>query len=191
MSFSFLYLDFLNILHRKCISVDTVGESSYNKELKKGRRFMNEINGEEKRNQIWKIIMAVSTVVIICIAAFFITKFFMANPLEGKWSSEDTDLVMTIRGDGKVELEWPQEYEDAEVSVVTKYNLDKETKTFTINVSEEALREAAEDSDDSVTADTLESAANQMEGTFDYSIENKQLILTDREYGEKMVFVKK
>ena len=88
-------------------------------------------------------------------------------------------------------LEWPKEYEDAGVSVVTKYNIDKETKTFTINVSEDAIQEAAGTSDGSVTADTLKSAADQMEGTFDYSIENKQLVLTDREYGERMVFVKK
>ncbi|HAX52146.1 hypothetical protein [Muricomes intestini] len=146
---------------------------------------------EEKRNQIWKVVMTVSTVVIIVIAAFFIIKLFTANPLEGKWSNEDINLVMTIRGDGKVVLEWPKEYEDAGVSVVTKYNIDKETKTFTINVSEDAIQEAAGTSDGSVTADTLKSAADQMEGTFDYSIENKQLVLTDREYGERMVFVKK
>lgn len=30
-----------------------------------------------------------------------------------------------------------------------------------------------------------------MEGTYDYNIENRVLILTDREYGEQMIFDKK
>ena len=152
---------------------------------------MNDIKSDEKRNQIWKILMIVSTVVIIIIAAFFIIKLFTANPLEGRWSNEDKGIVMTIKGDGTAVLKWPDESEAEGVSVVTEYSIDKDTKTFAINISQDAIHKAADSSKSSVTEETLESLAGEMEGTYDYSIENKQLILTDREYGEKMVFVKK
>lgn len=148
-------------------------------------------NNEEKRNQIWRTVMTVSTVLIIIIATFFVIKLFTANPLEGRWSHEDSNLVMSIVGNDSAVLEWPGEFEDADVSVTTKYSIDKETKTFTLHVSEDAIRQAADSSDGAVTSDSLESVAGTMEGIYDYNIENRVLILTDREYGEQMIFDKK
>ena len=81
--------------------------------------------------------MTVSTVLIIIIAAFFVIKLFTANPLEGRWSHEDSNLVMSIRGNDTAVLEWPGEFEDADVSVTTKYSIDKQTKTFTLHVPED------------------------------------------------------
>lgn len=148
-------------------------------------------NNEEKRNQIWRIIMAVTTVLIIVIAAFFAVKLFTANPLEGKWSHQDSGLVMTVKGNGTAVVEWPEEYEDASAAVEMEYSLDKDTKTFTLRSSEDAIREAADASDGEVTADGLSSSVNTLEATYDYNIENKELTLTDREYGNQMVFDKK
>lgn len=148
-------------------------------------------DNEEKRNQIWRTVMTVSTVLIIIIAAFFVIKLFTANPLEGRWSHEDSNLVMSIRGKDTAVLEWPGEFEDADVSVATKYNIDKATKTFTLYVSEDIIQQAADSSDGAVTSDNLEYAAGTLEGTYDYNIENRVLILTDREYGEQMIFDKK
>lgn len=148
-------------------------------------------NNEEKRNQIWRAIMAVSTVLIIIIAAFFVIKLFTANPLEGKWAHEDSSLVMTIKGGGTAIVDWPEEFEGASVAVTMEYSIDKDTKTFTLRASDEAIRKAADASDGSVTADGLSSAVNTLEATYDYSIEKKELTLTDREYGNQMVFDKK
>ncbi len=147
-------------------------------------------NNEEKRNQIWKTVMSVSTVVIIIIAAFFVIKLFTANPLEGRWSHEDSNLVMNIKGNGAAVLMWPDEFEDADVAVTAKYSLDKETKTFTLQVSDDAIQKAADASDGAETAEGLKSAAGSMEGTYDYSIEKSVLTLTDRDFGEQMVFDK-
>ena len=66
-------------------------------------------NDEGKRNSIWKIVMSVSTVLIVIIAAFFIIKLFTANPLEGTWHSTDNGLTMTVNGDGTAEFEWQEE----------------------------------------------------------------------------------
>lgn len=148
-------------------------------------------NNEEKRNQIWRAIMAVSTVLIIIIAAFFVVKLFTANPLEGKWSHQDSSLVMNVKSGGTVVIEWPDEFEGAGVAVDMEYSIDKETKTFTLRVTDDAIRKAADASGGTVTADGLSSAVNTLEATYDYNIENKELTLTDREYGNQMVFDKK
>jgi hypothetical protein len=147
-------------------------------------------NNEEKRNQIWKTVMSVSTIVIIIIAAFFVIKLFTANPLEGRWRHEDSSLVMNIKGNGTATLMWPDEFENAKVAVNAKYSIDKETKTFTLQVTDDAIQKAADASDGAVTADGLKSAAGTMEGTYDYSIENSALTLTERDFGEQMLFDK-
>lgn len=147
-------------------------------------------NNEEKRNQIWRAIMAVSTVLIIIIAAFFVVKLFTANPLEGKWSHQDSSLVLTVKSGGTAVATWPSEFEGAGVAVNMEYSIDKETKTFTLRVTDEAIQKAADDSDGAVTAEGLSSAVNTLEATYDYNIENKELTLTDREYGNPMVFDK-
>ncbi|MGC4017958.1 MAG: hypothetical protein QM793_01120 [Muricomes sp.] len=147
-------------------------------------------NNEEKRNQIWRTVMTVSTVVIIIIAAFFVIKLFTANPLEGSWSHEDSNLVMTIKGNDTVILEWPGEFEGSDASVTARYSIDRDEKTFTLHIPEDALQQAADSSDGEVTLDGIKSAVNTMAGTYDYNIENNELVLSDREYGEQMVFDK-
>ena len=44
-------------------------------------------NDEAKRSKIWRIVTLVSSVLIIVIAIFLLTKLFTANPLEGTWAS--------------------------------------------------------------------------------------------------------
>lgn len=148
-------------------------------------------NNEEKRNQIWRAIMVISTVLIIVIAAFFVIKLFTANPLEGKWGHQDSSLVISVKSNGTAVIEWPDEFEGAGVAVDMEYSIDKDTKTFSLRASEDAIQKAADASEDAVTADGLSSAVNTLEGTYDYSIEKKELTLTDREYGNQMVFDKK
>lgn len=158
---------------------------------KKGRPWMIANNNEEKRNQIWKAVMAVSTVLIIIIAAFFVVKLFTANPLEGRWSHEDSSLVMTVESNGTAVIEWPDEFDGADVSVEMDYSIDKDTKTFTLSVSDEELKKAAKASGKTVTAEELSSFVRTLEASYDYSIEQKELTLTEREYGNQMVFDKK
>ena len=148
-------------------------------------------NNEEKRNRIWRAVMAVTTVLIIIIAAFFVIKLFTANPVEGKWSHEDSGRVMSIRGNGTAVLEWPEEFESEGVSVEMRYSVDKDTKTFTLRSDDEAVQKAADASDGTATAEGLSSAVNSLEGTYDYNIEKSTLTLTDREYGDQMIFDKK
>ena len=41
---------------------------------------------EKGRDTIWSVVMAVTTVLILLIGIFFLTKLFTANPLEGTWN---------------------------------------------------------------------------------------------------------
>ena len=72
-------------------------------------------NDEEKRNRLWKTAISVSTVVIILIVVFFVTKLFTSNPIEGTWEKEDDGVLLIIQGDGSAYAQWPQEFEAEDV----------------------------------------------------------------------------
>ena len=55
----------------------------------------------------------------------------------------------------------------------------------------EALLEAEEKSEGKYTADMLETALSEITATYDYSVQNNQLTLTEREYGDQLFFDKK
>lgn len=128
--------------------------------------------------------MTVSTVLIIVIAIFFGIKLFTSNPLEGKWVNEDSGLVMRIQGNGSATMEWPDGAEEEAAEL--KYQVDLKSKIFTLYQDEDGGMTA----DDYDTSAELGFAAETMEGTYDYSLEQGELTLTEREYGDQMVFVK-
>ena len=53
------------------------------------------------------------------------------------------------------------------------------------------IAEAVEASDGRLTQAALKTEVSVFETTFDYSVEGSKLILTEREYGEQLVFIKK
>lgn len=146
---------------------------------------------EEKRNQIWRAVMAVTTVLIIIIAAFFVIKLFTTNPLEGKWIHEDSGLVLTIKGSGIVAVKWPEELAVKGRPMEMKYRIDKDTKTFIVHAGDIAIQKASKASGSKELSEKVKSAVSQLEGTYNYSIDKRQLTLTDGEYGDQMIFDKK
>ena len=117
-------------------------------------------NNEEKRSTLWRTIVAISSILIVIVAVFFVTRLFVGNPLVGTWVSEDSGEVIKIESNGKVTLtdEDKKSFETVQV--------------FTIH-----------------TEDTQ--AEGLLSGTYDYSIEKDTLTLTEREYGDQLVFVKR
>lgn len=148
-------------------------------------------NDEEKRSTLWRIIMAVTTILIIVIAVFFLFRMFTGNPLEGQWSSEDMDLNITVRDNGSIKVIWPEQFGGEETAVDMQYDIDMGTKTLVLHIDDSAVAAAAEKSKEAVTEEELRSALDSLEGTYDYSLEQNQLVLTDREYGEQLVFDKR
>ena len=116
-------------------------------------------NNEEKRSTLWRTIVAISSILIVIVAVFFVTRLFVGNPLVGTWVSEDSGEV-TLTDEDKKSFETVQS------------EVDTKTKVFTIH-----------------TEDTQ--AEGLLSGTYDYSIEKDTLTLTEREYGDQLVFVKR
>lgn len=61
-------------------------------------------NNEEKRSTLWRTIVAISSILIVIVAVFFVTRLFVGNPLVGTWVSEDSGEVIKIESNGKVTL---------------------------------------------------------------------------------------
>lgn len=145
---------------------------------------------EVKRSQIWRIVMSVSSVLVIVIAAFFLTKMFRSNPLEGTWRSEDSDLILQIKGKDTVKADLPEIADGEGIQLKLRYTIDKEDKTIQIEVDDTELQKAAKASDGQLTEEDLGNAVSAIVTTFDYSVDQERLTLTEREYGEQMIFVK-
>ena len=136
-------------------------------------------NDEEKRNRLWKTVMAVSTVLIIIIVVFFIIRLFTSNPLEGTWLHEDSDLRITIENDGTARIVWPEKFDDSQEEAVMEYTVDKDMKTLTLSQNEAQKQE---------DADLAALVEDGLGGTYSYSIEQNEMTLTEREYGSQMIF---
>ncbi|HJA06146.1 MAG TPA: hypothetical protein H9798_03210 [Candidatus Mediterraneibacter pullicola] len=128
-------------------------------------------NNEEKRSTLWRTVLTVSSVIIIIIIAFFIVKLFTGNPLEGTWVNEDSGSVLEIRDSGKAVLTEVAD-EKSEDSISMTYNVDTKTKIFTVQT-------------DSAYAEGV------LSGSYDYNLEGDTLTLTEREYGDQIVFMRK
>lgn len=146
-------------------------------------------NDEEKRSKVWRLVTMSTTIIIILIVVFFITKLFTGNPLKGTWRAEDNNLTPVIGG-SDLTVRWDELFEEADVDVKVNYTLDKAAKTITIKADEEYLKKAADESDGKFTEQELKTSLGMLTITFDYSVERNELILTEREYGEQMVFTK-
>ena len=147
-------------------------------------------NDEAKRSKIWRIVTLVSSVLIIVIAIFLLTKLFTANPLEGIWVDEDRSLKLSIKSNGIIDVNVPEVAEDASVGVRLNYTMDKEEKTITIKADESEFKKLADKSKGKYTQEDLKNALDSVTTTFDYSVDQEQLTLTEREYGEQMTFIK-
>lgn len=152
---------------------------------------MSRKRDEERRSRSWDVVMTVATTLIVVVAVFFIVKLFTANPLEGTWQHEDSDLQLVVRGNNSMVVNLGDAYENKNLKVKLDYTIDKEAKTITIKADEESLKKAAESSDGNFTESGLESEITILTNTFNYNVEKRKLTLTEREYGDKVVFRKK
>ena len=148
-------------------------------------------NDEAKRSKIWTVVTLVSSVLIVLIAVFLLTKLFTTNPLEGTWEDEDGNFVLTVKGNNSLTVNVADLAEDYSADIKMDYVLDKDEKTVTIKMNDSEVEKAVKRSDGILTEETLENALSSVTTTFDYSVDRDTLTLTEREYGEQMVFTKK
>jgi len=145
-------------------------------------------NDEEKRSKLWRVTMIVSTLVIIAVGIYFITRMFVANPLEGTWVYENSDITLTVADDGEAMIQGSDLFDDSGISVDLRYTFDKSDKTITIKSDQKEFQQVMEFFEGADAAGYVWGTYGM---TFDYSIENQHLTLSEREYGSNLVFIKK
>lgn len=145
-------------------------------------------NDDHTRSIIWRSVMSVTSVVIILIAVFFLVRMFTMNPLEGTWDYEDSDLIMTIKGNNTAIIKWPDEFDGNQIAVSMDYDIDSKTKTFSLRLNTDAVKKAADS--EGISEDVITQALDRLDGTYDYNMEQNQLTLTDREYDSQLIFEK-
>lgn len=145
-------------------------------------------NNEEKRSRIWRNVIIVASVLLVIVIGYFLYQGFFGNPLAGTWKHDESDLMLEIREKDTAVLTWDNLYEDQTLVLNLQFSLDKSQKVVTFRASQEALEEAAEALEGDVAAEDVESVVDQMVTSFDYSVDGTELTLTEREYGEQMLF---
>ncbi|MCI8580198.1 MAG: hypothetical protein HFH04_05555 [Dorea sp.] len=148
-------------------------------------------NDENKRSTLWMAATIGSSVVIILIAVYLLTKLFTSNPLEGSWEDEDGSLSMTIKANGTLTVSVPELLDNEDVDVLMNYTLDRDEKTIAIHLDDDEFERLLEVSDGKYTKEMLSQAVDSVVTTFNYSVDRSCLTLTEREYGEQMIFLKK
>lgn len=99
-------------------------------------------------------------------------------------------MVITIKGSNSLTVSIPEALEGEGIKISLDYSMDKDEKTISIKMNEAAKEKAIVGSDGRLTGKAIESAASSLLTTFDYSVDQKELTLTEREYGEQMMFIK-
>ena len=148
-------------------------------------------NDEEKRSRIWRMVMAGASIILLIVIVYFLFSLFAGNPLEGTWKSEESNLQLTIRGGDSATASWSEIAEASNVKVKINYTLDKENKTITFKVDDAEIAKAVKNSDAGLSNVESDCVSCLLETTFDYNLEKSKLTLSEREYGEQIVFVKK
>ena len=134
--------------------------------------------------------MTVSSVLIIVGVILLLMKLVTTNPLEGEWADEDGSFDMSISKDGTMVFSLSDAEEAAGMNVAMKYTLNKDEKTITIMADESGFQKLAEQSQGQYTEEEIRNALKSVVTTFDYSVDQEYLTLTEREYGEQLVLVR-
>ncbi len=146
---------------------------------------------EVKRSKEWNIVMTISSILIVVIAVFFLFRMFHSNPLEGTWVNEENDMTLKIKGGSTIVMEVPGALDGNDLELNLNYTIDRSEKMITIEADDAEIQKAVEASDGTVTEEAVKNEADQITSSYDYSVEQDEMTLTEREYGDQLTFVKK
>nr|WP_106788826.1 hypothetical protein [Massilistercora timonensis] len=147
-------------------------------------------NDEVKRSRLWRIALLVSSVLIVLVVIFLLTKLFTTNPLEGSWEDENGKISLSVEPDGTASVTVSEAETGQVIQVPMKYTIDRDAKTVTIEKDLQAIRDAVEESDGNLTQESMEAAAESLDDSFDYSVDQDTLTLSEREYGDQIILIK-
>ena len=134
-----------------------------------------------------RIVLLLAAVVILVVGSFFAKQLLFGNPIQGKWSTSKGDYFLSIEDENEAEVFVLVNDELVEMDI--QYELDKKSRiiTFVLPAMSE-YDEAVEELKGKVSVAELSEKAEVFLTSFDYSMERDTLTLTEREYGEQMIF---
>ena len=132
--------------------------------------------------------MIISSVIIIFVAVYFLIKVMNENPVVGEWVDDDGNYAINILNNGKLYVTDFTEEDAEEMELL--YKIDKETRMIAISSDEKVLEDVMEVSDSEHALDAMELEFNDQTVIFEYSVDNDQLILTERDYGDQLILIK-
>ncbi len=139
-------------------------------------------NDEEKRSQLWRVVVVVASLVIVITATVFLYGMFTKSPIEGVWRNSTQALTLNIKDEDVVEVE--VKTDQGIKQVVLSYILDTDDKTIAFSNHGNADVETLS------VMNTLEEMAGFYNMTYGYSMNQGVLTLTDRESGDLYLFEK-
>ena len=95
-------------------------------------------NDEKERSFLFRIVIWTASVLIIVVAAYFLIRSFVKNPIAGTWEYQDDNITMTIQSDDKVELQFDHLQEVSGLEVTLDCQVDKSEKTLVIQAPEQS-----------------------------------------------------
>ena len=85
-------------------------------------------NDEAKRSKIWRVVTLVSSVLIILIAVYLLTRMFTTNPVVGNWESEDATIALKIEKNDTIQVDITDIAENTDAAVEMNYSVDMKSK---------------------------------------------------------------
>lgn len=143
---------------------------------------------EEKRSKAWAIIMLASSILIILGIVLLITNVVVSNPLKGEWYSKGNGYHLEVEDNNEVTLQGT--FNDTYMEIDLQYKIDKTEKIISIKPNAESYADAAEESKGEITPGELDELLEDFTVSYNYSLENGTLTLTEREYGEQYIFTR-
>ena len=135
---------------------------------------------EDRRGTVRNIAALVALIVLV----FFLMDGFAGNPLEGTWKNEELGIDLVIGKKDSAVLKW-KDYNEVK-SVKYTYELDRKEKQITFQKTTET---AAKIGSGKMTDAQIEDAA-YFSDTFNYSVDGKELVLSEWDFGEQLSFTK-
>ena len=146
-------------------------------------------NDEVKRSRIWSRGIVISSVIIVFVAVYLLIKVMNENPVAGEWMDDDGNYAINILNNGKLYVtDYTEGDETEELELL--YKIDKESRMIAISSDEKVLEDVMEASESEHAVDARETELGDQTVVFNYSVDNDQLILTEREYGDQMILIK-
>ena len=87
-------------------------------------------NDEAKRSRLWRTALLVSSVLIVLIVIFLLTKLFTTNPLEGRWEDENGKISLNVESGGAATVTVLEAENGSQIEVPMEY-----TRTGTLRRS--------------------------------------------------------